>query len=382
MKSTSGVSYGFLLAGLAGLSLVGCDSGGGVKPAGTGGQTVPAGSSGGSQSSGGTIGSGGTVGSGGSGGSGGNGGAVGNGGTNATGGRVGSGGTSGSGGGSAGATGSGGRTETGGQPGTGGAPGAGGRGTGGAGTGGASTTGSGGSSATGGAPGTGGRGTGGAPGSGGRATGGSPGAGGTTSAGGSTGTGTCPHALMKGTDFCTIGDSWIQIPGNQVTTLENHLVAAGVIPSGDHFDRREVSGSTLSSIIGTYTSKPSNCKILVMDGGGIDLFSTAAGDQAAIDPVVKKFTDFLAQVKTLGYTQHIIYSLYPVIPTTKNLNVNMKPGFSAACAASAVDCHLVDLEPLFKGQHFGSDNTHPDNAGGVIIGDAWWQAMQANCIAQ
>lgn len=206
--------------------------------------------------------------------------------------------------------------------------------------------------------------------------------GGGSGGGGSGGAGACPHVQLKGSDFCTIGDSWIQLPGNQVTTLENHLKTAGVIPQADHFDRREVSGSTLSSIIKTYDDKPANCKILVMDGGGIDLFTTAAGNQAAIDPVVEKFEAFLAKVKSDGYVQHIIYSLYPVIPSTRNLNVNMKPGFSAACAASQVDCHLVDLEPLFMGQHFASDNTHSDNAGGVIIGDAWWKAMRENCIAQ
>jgi len=160
------------------------------------------------------------------------------------------------------------------------------------------------------------------------------------------------------------------------------MISAGVIPTGSHFDRREVSGTPIDTITKSYTNKPNNSKILVMDGGGIDLFGANAAPQSSVDTVVSKFKTFLQTVKTLGFTQHIIYSLYPVIPTTKNLNVNMKPGFSAACAASAVDCHLVDLEPLFKGQHFGSDNTHPDNAGGVIIGDAWWQAMQANCIAQ
>jgi hypothetical protein len=223
-------------------------------------------------------------------------------------------------------------------------------------------------------------GSGGSAGSGGSGSGGTAGSGGSAASGGSAGA--CQHVQLKGTDICTIGDSWLQIPGNQVTTLENHMQMAGVIPMGDHFDRREVSGSTLSSIISTYTRNPKNCKILVMDGGGIDLFTTPAGDQAAIDPVVQQFKDFLATVKMDGYVQHIIYSLYPVIPSTPNLNVNMKPGFSAACAASAVDCHLVDLEPLFQGQHFGPDQTHPDSAGAVLIGDAWWKAMQDNCIAQ
>ena len=105
---------------------------------------------------------------------------------------------------------------------------------------------------------------------------------------------------------------------------------------------------------------------------------THCGDQRG-QPVQDLPSDPL---KTDGYVQHIIYSPYPVIPSTRNLNANMGPGFGAACAASAVDCHMVDLESLFKGQHFGSDQTHADNAGGVVIGDAWWKAMQENCIAQ
>jgi hypothetical protein len=47
-----------------------------------------------------------------------------------------------------------------------------------------------------------------------------------------------------------------------------------------------------------------------------------------------------------------------------------------------LDCHLVDLEPMFQGEHFAADNIHADTAGGVIIGDAWWKTMQQNCIAQ
>jgi hypothetical protein len=256
--------------------------------------------------------------------------------------------------------------------------------------------GTGGDSVIGGTTGTGGRGTGGyvgtggttigatggTLGTGGRATGGSLGTGGTPATGGNTGSGTCRHAQLQGTDICTIGDSWIQITGAQVTTLENHMIAAGVIPAGSHFDRREVSGTPIDTITKSYTNKPNNCKILVMDGGGIDLFGANAAPQSSVDTVVSKFKTFLQTVKTLGFTQHIIYSLYPVIPTTPHLNAQMGPPFTDACNNSPVDCHLVDLEPLFKGQHFGSDNTHPDATGAVNIGDAWWKAMQENCVGQ
>jgi hypothetical protein len=201
------------------------------------------------------------------------------------------------------------------------------------------------------------------------------GTGGATGAGGTT--------QLMANNICTIGDSWLAIPGSQVTTLQTHMRTAGMIPSSGNFDRREVSGTTMSAIVKTYTNKPANCKILVMDGGGIDLFSTGLDpNSSAVTSVVNMFKDFLTKVKSDGYVQGIVYSLYPVIPSTKNLNGNMKPGYAAACAASAVKCVLVDLEPLFMGQHFASDNTHPDSAGATIIGDAWWKAIQDNHIGQ
>jgi hypothetical protein len=120
-----------------------------------------------------------------------------------------------------------------------------------------------------------------------------------------------------------------------------------------------------------------------MNGGGIDLFSTPLDpNSSAVTSVVNMFKSFLQKLQTDGYVKGVVYSLYPVIPTTMNLNANMKPGFSAACAASTVPCAFVDLEPLFMGQHIASDRTHPDSAGATIIGDAWWKAMQQSCIGQ
>jgi hypothetical protein len=118
-----------------------------------------------------------------------------------------------------------------------------------------------------------------------------------------------------------------------------------------------------------------------MNGGGIDVFSTPLDpNSSAVTAVVNRFRDFLTKVAADGYVKGIVYSMYPKIPRTMNINGNLMPGYRAACAASAVKCVLVDLEPLFAGQHYASDQTHADNAGGVIIGDAWWKAIQDNCI--
>lgn len=196
--------------------------------------------------------------------------------------------------------------------------------------------------------------------------------------------GTCPHTTLQGNNILTIGDSWIQMPGSQVTHLLDKMIAAGSMAAGAKADRREVSGSTLSSIIGQFTSKSNaNAKILIMDGGGIDLFSAPLNPTSSqVTAVVNKFKDFLQTVKDDGNIEHIIYSLYPVIPTTPNLNGNMKAGFTEACQNSPVDCHLVDLEPLFKGQHFAADRTHANETGAQIIADAWWKCMKENCIGQ
>jgi hypothetical protein len=109
------------------------------------------------------------------------------------------------------------------------------------------------------------------------------------------------------------------MPGNQVTHLQELMREAGAIGANESFSRREQSGAPLATIIGQY-ERDRNCKILIMDGGGIDLFSTPLGDQAAIDPVVQQFEAFLQEVYGDGNVQHIIYSLYPVIPTTPYLN--------------------------------------------------------------
>jgi hypothetical protein len=328
--------------------------------------------------------------------------AQGSGGTTSTGGQAS--GTGGQAPGTGGLTSTGGTSPTGGSS-SGGTVSTGGTVTGGVGTGGASAKGGSGPSGNGGAA-TGGAARGGGSSSGGATKGGASGSGGTSKGGaasggasggvggaaaggsaGKTGTGgsaggTCQSVQLKGSDICTIGDSWIQIPGNQVTTLQTHMRTAGSIGASESFDRREASGTTLDTITASY-DRNTKCKILIMDGGGIDLFSTPLGPESpAVTNVVTKFENFLAKVKTDGNVEHIIYSLYPKIPNTANLNANMKPGFSAACAASEVHCILVDLEPLFMGQHFASDRTHADNAGGVIIGDAWWKAMKENCIGQ
>jgi hypothetical protein len=53
-----------------------------------------------------------------------------------------------------------------------------------------------------------------------------------------------------------------------------------------------------------------------------------------------------------------------------------------ACEASAVPCYFLDLQPFFTGHPEYVDGIQATDAGAVVQGDAIWNVMQQNCIAQ
>lgn len=378
----------------ASLLLLGCGSpSSGSNATETGGQAGASSGggsgSGGTSESGGAVGSGGKAGAGGAGGGGGTtstGGSVGDGGTTSAGGSVGGGGTTSTA--SGGKVGSGGVMGSGGTSGAGGAAGAGGR------TGAGGESGSGGGTASGGATGTGGRsGTGGATSTGGRSGTGGRGAGGAATGGTSGGsggsTGACPHGQVKANEVLWIGDSWIQIPGTQHNTVRDLARQAGALGASEDYVNKAVSGSPIATIVNqynTFESGSTKVKVLLMDGGGIDVMQ-GGKSQASVDNVVAAFKQHLAKVASDGTVQHIVYYLYPQLPASgpgADVGPKLQPGMQAACAASTVPCHFLYLEPLFAGhpEYIGGDNLHPSDAGGKVIGQNVWKIMQENCIAQ
>jgi lysophospholipase L1-like esterase len=110
-------------------------------------------------------------------------------------------------------------------------------------------------------------------------------------------------------------------------------------------------------------------KLLLMDGGGIDILS---GGNAT--NVANTFKQFLTKVKSDGTVQAIVY----YIPTTANVADTLTPTMSPACASSPVPCYFLDLRPLFSGHpdYIGGDNIHPSSAGGTVIANAVWKIIQ------
>jgi hypothetical protein len=222
-----------------------------------------------------------------------------------------------------------------------------------------------------------------------KATGGASSAGGDASSdsgtGGSDDGGNCQHGQIKANDVVWIGDSWVVIPGTQHTRVRDLARAEGAIGPNDDYVILAASATTIATIASQYDTQeagPTKVKILIMNGGGWDLIA-ANGSAASVSSVGQTFKQHLAKVATDGTVQHVIYYLYPEVPTTPGVAA-LRPVMQQACAQSTVPCHFLDLQPLWAGhpEYTATDGVQASEAGATVIGDAIWAIMQQNCIAQ
>lgn len=194
-----------------------------------------------------------------------------------------------------------------------------------------------------------------------------------------------PGNLLKANQVVWIGDSWIQIPGDQHNRVRDLARAAGDIGQNEDFVDLAVSGSPIATIVNQYTTQEAGSvkvKLLLMDGGGIDTIE-GGGSQSSVTHVVNTFTQFLTQVKSDGTVQAVVYFLYPQLSTIAGVAA-LRPVMSQACAASPVPCFFLDLQPLFAGhpEYIGPDGIHPNSTGAVVIGNALWNIIQTNNLMQ
>ncbi len=197
--------------------------------------------------------------------------------------------------------------------------------------------------------------------------------------------GGCPHAQVNADEVAWIGDSWVTIPGTQHTGVRDLARAAGAIGPSDDYVILAAAANTMSMIANQYNTQEAGAtkvKVLIMNGGGWDLIA-ANGSDASISSVVTTFEQHLAKVASDGTVQHIIYYLYPEIPTTPGVAA-LHPGVQQACAQSTVPCHFLDLQPLWVGhsEYTAADGVQASNAGAQVIANAIWSIMQQHCIAQ
>ncbi|HXS31335.1 MAG TPA: SGNH/GDSL hydrolase family protein, partial [Steroidobacteraceae bacterium] len=253
-----------------------------------------------------------------------------------------------------------------------GAPGAAGAGT----SGGGAGSGSGGTSSTAGA-GTGGK--------GGTSTGG-------TSAGGTTGTGTCTKGQTKGNQVAVIGESFIALSHGITQEIEKQAKANGSLGANEKYVDNSVSGTLLSgndmnAIPKQYAraAQGGMIKYVLMDGGGNDCLQANNGDAAltaakALFPTMAK-----------DGVEKVVYFFYPdplgslASGTLKTCLDALRPKMKELCdGLTAPKCYWMDLRTLWNGHndYAMTDGIHPTAAGSVATGDAIWETMKKNCVAQ
>jgi hypothetical protein len=197
--------------------------------------------------------------------------------------------------------------------------------------------------------------------------------------------GGCPHAQVSASEVLWIGDSWIFMPGSQLTRVRDLARATGAIGPNDDYVNVAAPGTTMSAIAGQYNTREmgaTKVKVLLMDGGTWDTIQ-GNGSDASVTTAASAFNQFLAAVASDGTVQHIVYFLPPELSGIPGVAA-LRPLVQSACAQSTVPCHFLDLQPLWVNhpEYTAPNNVFASDAGAQVLADAIWGIMQQDCIAQ
>lgn len=195
--------------------------------------------------------------------------------------------------------------------------------------------------------------------------------------------GSCPHAQVPASQVLWIGDSWQLLPAGQEahTQVRNMARNAGAIGPSDDYTTKAASASTIAAIEQQYITQEAatgNVKVVVMDGGTWDTINN--NTSTTVNTVTQTFTELLSTVASNQTVTDVIYFLQPSDVSGVD---ELRPGLFAACTASAVSCHFIDLASAWSsGDDTGGNIPVPTAPGATVVADAIWRTMQTYCIAQ
>ena len=198
--------------------------------------------------------------------------------------------------------------------------------------------------------------------------------------------GGCPHAQVSAAEVLWIGDSWIFMPGSQLTRVRDFARAARAIGPSDDYVNAAAPATTMSAIANQYGTREAGTtkvKVLLMDGGTWDTIQ-GNGSDASVTTAANAFSQFLAKVTSDGTVEHVVYFLPPELSGIPGVAA-LRPLVQQSCAQSvAPPCHFLDLQPLWAGhpEYTAPGDVFASDAGGQALADAIWAIMQQNCIAQ
>ncbi len=211
-----------------------------------------------------------------------------------------------------------------------------------------------------------------------------------SSAGGTTGgPSTCESSGVAGSEVLMIGESFIAFSHGITHTIEDLARAAGALDAGESYRDNSISGTTLAgggnSIPNQYQSGVDQgpVRVVLMDGGGNDCLqaNNPSGALSAAEGLFQNMQE--------NGTEKVVYFFYPdpiggQFSSLKSCLDTLRPQMQALCEGlTSPECYWLDLREVWNGHpEYTDDGIHPTPAGDAATGEAIWEVMVDNCVAQ
>jgi lysophospholipase L1-like esterase len=201
-------------------------------------------------------------------------------------------------------------------------------------------------------------------------------------------TGECVVGQTQGSEVAMIGESFIAATHQITQQVEARAKAAGSLAQDQRYVDNSVSGTTLANnqIPSQYdkaVQSSGTIKYVLMDGGGNDCLINNNGT-AALSAAEGLFQNMAA-----NGTEKVVFFFYPDpiganFSSLKSCLDALRPDMKAICdGLEAPKCYWLDLRDVWNGHNeYTADGIHPTTEGSQATGDAIWDVMVENCVAQ
>ncbi|WP_433936572.1 SGNH/GDSL hydrolase family protein [Sorangium cellulosum] len=197
----------------------------------------------------------------------------------------------------------------------------------------------------------------------------------------------CVKGQTRGNQVAVIGESFIAATHGITQQIEKQAKANGSLAEGERYIDNSVSGTTLANdqIPSQYRKAAENgmIKYVLMDGGGNDCLLRGDGDGALAA------AESLFETMAEDNVEKVLYFFYPdpignQFASLKSCLDTLRPKMKELCdGLTSPKCYWLDLRPVWDGHNdYTQDGIHPTAAGSIATGDAVWEAMVENCVAQ
>ncbi|XXX79854.1 SGNH/GDSL hydrolase family protein [Sorangium sp. So ce134] len=201
------------------------------------------------------------------------------------------------------------------------------------------------------------------------------------------GSGECVTGQTRGEQVAVIGESFIAATHGITQQIEKQAKANGSLAENERYIDNSVSGTTLANdqIPSQYRKAAENgmIKYVLMDGGGNDCLLRGDGDAALAA------AESLFETMAADNVEKVVYFFYPdpigsQFASLKTCLDALRPKMKELCdGLTSPKCYWLDLRPTWNGHNeYTQDGIHPTSAGSIATGDAVWETMKANCVAQ